>query len=1076
MKIIKIILGALIIMAFPSDIYSKSQQDPVTLSGVILSETQEPIPGAVIKHTESDKYTLTGFDGDFELTLSAQSGHIEISYLGYKKLKLAFDGTKTDYTIELTPDITALDEILVVGYGTQKKENMTGAVDQVDSEIFENRPITNIAQGLQGAIANLNLTPADGKPTQSAAFNIRGATSIGQGGNALVLIDGVEGDPALLNPNDIATVSVLKDASSAAIYGARAAFGVVLITTKTAGKERMQIKYSRNYSLKSPTVIPDYVTDGYTWASMFNEAFSSWNNYASTPQNVNKTMRFSQQYLEELKRRSMDPDAPKIEIDPATGEYVYYYSTNWQDELYKGSTHSLDQNISISQGSEKSEFYLTGQSLSQPGLFKYNSDDYQMYNFRAKGSVELLPWLRVGNNASFSKVKYHNPMNVGEAGGIWRNMVAEGHPMAPMLNPDGTLTHSAAYTVGDYFYGKNGYDKESKVFRNTTNFETNFFNNSLSIKGDFTYQLTNRDETRKRVPVPYSRTPGVIQYLGSAYNDYRVIQQETEYISTNLYGEYVTKINDAHNFKILGGFNYELNTFKRLGSQRNGLLYEDANDLNLAVGESILTSGGYEQWAVAGGFFRFNYDYKNRYLLEVNGRYDGSSKFPKNQRYAFFPSISAGWNISSEPFWNISKDLITYLKVRASYGSLGNGNISSYMFQEQLVVNRSNRILNGDLPMTTSDPTVIPDGLTWETVTTKNIGIDLAMLKNKLNISADVFNRKTTDMFTLGPELPAIFGARPPRGNYADLETVGWELSVAWRNSFALATKPFNYSIKANVADNQTTILKYNNPNKRLNDYYVGQKLGEIWGLTTDGFFLSEQDIRTSADQSLFSSTAAGIWRPGDIKFKDLNNDGAINHGENTATNPGDRRIIGNSSPRYMFGLNLGADWNNIFFNAFFQGVGKRDWYPSRGANAFWGQYNAPYGHPLESQIGNIWSPENPDAYFPRYTGYLAWASGGTLREKQTRYLQNAAYVRLKNIQIGYNLPEDVSKMIGANQVQLYVSGENLWTYSPMYKNTKGIDVENIGASDQDLGNSNYGDAFNYPILKNISVGASITF
>lgn len=1074
MKTLHILYVIVALCFYPSVVQAQDQLE-TTVKGVVRSEISEPLVGVAVYHQSSGKYTTTDFDGAFELTLPSSQGSLQFTYLGYKTTDVSFNGNSTLEVI-MDLDVAALDEVLVVGYGTQKKENLTGAVDQVKSDVFENRPITNLSQGLQGAIANLNIVPADGKPNRSAAFNIRGATSIGQGGNALVLIDGVQGDPALLNPNDIATVSVLKDASSAAIYGARGAFGVVLITTKNPTKGKVSIKYSSNISLKTPTVLPDYVTDGYTWATMFNEAFSSWNNYASTPQNVNVSMNFSQEYLEELKRRSLDKDAPRIEIDPITGEYVYYSSTDWVDELYKNTTYSVDHNISISGGTEKAEFAVTGQILKQPGLFKYNSDDYSMYNFRAKAAMQLLPWLRVGNNTSYSNTKYHNPIIVGGNGDVWRLMAASGFPMSPIYNPDGTFTHSGAFSVGDMMYGKNGIDRDNNVFRNTTNFETSFFDDSFKIKADFTYQLSSNNETRKRVPVPYSRTRGVIDYLGSEYNDYRVIDGDAEYLATNIYGEYSKSFNEAHNFKVLGGFNYESNTFKRVGLQRNGLLFEDADDINLAVGESMITSGGYEKWSIAGGFFRFNYDYKNRYLIEVNGRYDGSSKFPEDQRYAFFPSVSAGWNISSEPFWNVPRNIVSNLKIRASYGSLGNGNISSYMFQELLTIGRLNRILNGELPSYTTDPAVLPDGLTWETVTTQNIGLDLAMLDNRLSLSMDGYIRTTKDMFTLGPELPAIFGASSPRGNYADLETKGWEVSVNWRDGFELGSKTFNYGIGVNLADNITKILKYNNPNKRLNDYYEGQILGEIWGKVTDGFFLSEHDVKTSADQSLFSSTAVGVWRPGDIKFKDLNNDGVIDHGENTANDPGDRKVIGNSRPRYMFGVNLNAEWNNIFISAFFQGVGKQDWYPSKGASDFWGQYNAPYSTALKSQIGNIWTPENTDAYFPRYTGYLAWAAGGSLREEQTRYLQNAAYVRLKNLQIGYDIPQEVLGQMGMTKLQVYLSGENLFTYSPLYKHTKALDVENIGASDQDVSNSNLGDGFNYPILRSIALGISLTF
>ena len=1050
-------------------------QETWTLRGQVKDQNQSILPGVNVRLLDSHVSTVTDESGQFSLQVPAQDGVLEFSFIGTKSQRVPFNAPHT-FDVKLEDENKALEEIIVVGYGTQKKENLTGAVDQVGEEVFENRPITTLAQGLQGAVPNLNLIPADGKPNQSPPFNIRGATSIGQGGNALVLIDGVEGDPALLNPHDIASVSVLKDAASAAIYGARGAFGVVLITTKEPNKDRVSVQYSSNFAIKEPTTIPEFVSDGYQWASMFNEAFSSWNNYASTPQNVNKTMRFSPEYLEELKRRASDPSLPKVEIDPTTGEYIYYDSHNWLDDLYKSNTHSWDQNIRFSGSGEKTRFYITGRLLDQPGFFKYNSDDYRMYNFRAKGAIDVFPWLTVENNTDYSNVRYHTPMNVGEGGGIWRNMVAEGHPMAPMFNPDGTLTHSAAYTVGDYWYGKNGMDYDRRVFRNTTSFSSRFLDNTLIINGDFTYQSSDNNETRIRVPIPYSRIPGVVEYLGTNTNDIREIIRKSEYITTNIYGEYRKAFESGHSFKAMAGFNYELNTYKRIGAERNGLIYEDAEDLNLALGQSILATGGYEQWNIMGGFFRVNYDYKNRYLIEVNGRYDGSSKFPEDERFAFFPSVSAGWRISSEPFWKVSEKVISDLKIRGSYGSLGNGNIGSYVFQELLSLNMLPRIIGGVQPSYTRNPNVIPYGLTWETATTKNVGIDVLFLKNRLALNADAYIRKTTNMFTPGVELPAVFGAATPEGNYADMETRGWEVSLSWSDRVDLAAKPFNYSIKATVSDNVSKILRYNNPNKRLTDYYEDQILGEIWGYVTDGFFRSAEDVRRSADQNLFSSTATGVWRPGDIKFTDINNDGVIDYGANTVDDPGDRMIIGNSRPRYQFGLSLAADWNHFFVSGFFQGVGKQDWYPSRGANTFWGQYNAPYGHPPVSQIGNIWTEDNPEAYFPRYTGYLAWTAGGTLREVQTRYMQNIAYVRLKNLQIGYHLPAQIASKISASDASIFFSGENLFTYSPMFKITKDIDVENTGASDQALADSNQGDGLNYPIMKSYSLGISITF
>lgn len=1046
-----------------------------TVSGTVIDDAGTPLQDVTVALQGAATVVKTNNEGGFSINIPFEEGFLEFSYVGYTTQRVRVSGNQP-LTIQLVKEDKSLNEVVVVGYGTQKKANLTGAVEQIDGEALKNRPLTNLTQGLQGLIPNLNLNPADGRPGTSPTFNVRGLTSIGQGGSALVLIDGVEGNPALLNPQDVASVTVLKDAASSAIYGARGAFGVVLITTKNPDADKMQVSYSSNYSVKTPTYIPEFVTDGYTWASMFNEAFSSWNNYASYPQNVNKTLRFSQEYLQELKRRSEDPSLPKVEVDPNTGQYVYYDSHDWMKDLYKPNTFSVDQGLSVSGKSNKTSYLFSAHYFNQPGLFRYNSDDYKMYNIRSKGSVELFPWLTISNNTDFSKVLFHIPMNVGETGGIWRNIVAEGHPMAPMFNPDGSLSFSAAYTVGDYWYGKNGMDYDRNVLRNTSGFTASFFNNTWRIKGDLTYQVTNNNETRIRVPVPYSRIPGVIEYLGNAYNDIREINRNTQYMATNLYTEYERRFK-KHYVKAMAGYNYELSTYKRIGAERNGLIYEDAEDLNLALGESIVTTGGYEQWNIMGGFSRLNYSYDDRYLLELNGRYDGSSKFPANERFAFFPSVSAGWRLSKEPYWNISRKIISDLKLRASYGSLGNGNINSYVFQEQLSLAQMTRILEGTQNAYTSAPAVLPEGLTWETATTANYGMDLALLNNKILVNADYYHRKTINMFTQGPELPAVFGAASPRGNYADLMTRGFELSVSFRNHFMAGGQPFNYNIRGILSDSKSEILKYNNERKLLNDYYVGQTVGEIWGYVTDGFFVSENQIRTSASQALFLSTASGVWRTGDIKFRDLNNDGVINYGDNTVTNPGDRVIIGNESPRYRFGLNLSADWNRFFFSAFIQGVGRQDWYPSRGSNTFWGQYNAPYGHPLVSQLGNIWTEDNPEAYFPRYTGYLAWTAGGTLREVQTRYLQNAAYARLKNVQLGYNLPEKWLGRIKAHTATIYVSGENLFTYSPMFKITKNnIDPENTGDSDQILGDSNQGDGFNYPMLKSISFGLSITF
>lgn len=1079
---IKAVVALILVLFIDSTAFA--QQKSNVVQGIVKDLKGAPVQGATVTIRNIDSAligtSVTNASGIFSVNnLQPGNGYIfTLSHVSYGSLVSNYrytGGNVTNLSFQLSPTTGALDEVVVVGYGTQKKINLTGSVDQVSGEVLENRALPNLSQGLEGVIPNLNITLGDGKPTQSPSFNVRGTTSIGQGGSALILIDGVEGDPSMLNPADIATVTVLKDAASAAIYGARGSFGVVLITTKNPQKERTSITYSVNHSIKSPVTLPQFVTDGYTFAKYFNDAWSAWNDYSQTPQNVNKTVRFSPAYLAEFERRSKDPSLPKVEVG-ANGEYVYYGSTDWINELYKKNTQATEHNISFSGSSGKASYYLTGRLYGQDGVFKYNTDDYNMYNFRAKGSIQVFPWLRVDNNTDYSKMKYHNPLNVGEGGSIWRNIADEGHNMSPMFNPDGTLSYSAAYTVGDFWYGKNGINMNRRVIRNTTGFTANIIKNTVRLRGDFTIRNSDVGEQQIRVPVPYSRKPGVIEYVGTSTNDLQESTGKTEYLATNIYGEYETRFVKNHYFKATAGFNYEQSTYSGFRILRNGLIYEDARNINLALGQSINTSGSYEQWNIAGGFYRLNYAFKDRYLLELNGRYDGSSKFPASERYAFFPSISAGWRVSKEAFWNVPRSIISDLKFRASYGSLGNGNINSYVFQEQFGISQSGRIIGGVRPQRTSQPGVLPDGLTWETSTTSNIGMDLGMASNRLTIVGDAYIRKTTDMFTVGPSLPAVFGTGVPKGNYADLQTKGWEVSASWRDKFVVASKQFNYGIRLTVADYVAEITKYNNPDRKLSDYYVGQKVGEIWGYVTDGFFTSTDEISKAPKQIIVKASTTGQLLPGDIKFKDVNGDGVIDNGLNTVDKPGDRVIIGNASPRYTYGITFDADYSGFFFSAFFHGVGKQDWWPGSEASYFWGLYNRPYNRLPTWQLNNMWSEANPNAYLPRLRGYTAQNGSGELYQAQTKYLQNIAYLRLKNIQIGYNLPPKLIKRLKMNAARVYLSGENMWSWSPLYKITKDIDVENTGGSDQVLTNGTSGNGYNYPMLKGFTFGASFTF
>ncbi|MBL0940378.1 MAG: SusC/RagA family TonB-linked outer membrane protein [Gemmatimonadaceae bacterium] len=1054
-----------------------------TISGNVTEQSSTtPIPQAEIVVQGLNIGAVADAQGRFTVAKVPAGTHTVVArrlgyVMGQAQVVVTANGSVTA-NFSLARAAVKLDQIVSIGYGTADRRNVMGAVEQVNAEQLAERPVPNLTLGLQGMLPGVNIRPQDGKPIQAPSINVRGTTSIGTGGSALVLIDGVEGDPSILNPDDVQSVTVLKDASAAAVYGARGAFGVMLITTKRPQKDQLQINYGVTYGNRTPVQRTEIVTDGYTFARLFDQAFQSWQGFA--PQNVNKTLVFSASYLDSLRVRSQNGRTPET-IVGADGAYQYFNSTNWYDHLYRSSAPTAEHNLSISRGTENAQFLLSGRLLGQDGMFRYNTDDFSQKNLRADGSIKATDWLNVRSGFMYSNRKYHNPENVGEGGAIWRNLQDEGHVLSSLFNPDGTLTHSAAYTVGDFVYGRNGIDFDSDVYRTNVEAASRFFGDRLKINSDVTYQRTTEDRERRRVPVPFSRRPGVIEYVGAATNTLNETHATTDYLATNTYGEYNTTFGGKHSLRAMGGVNYEERTWNQLIAERNGLIFPDASDLNLALGTATVIGGGYEKWNILGGFTRLNYSYGDRYMLEFTGRYDGSSKFPEDQRYAFFPSTSASWRISQEPFWKVPRGLVNDLRLSVSHGSMGNGNGGAYQFQQTFNIAQSGVIVNGVRPQQTSVPAVLPDGLTWETATTTNFGLDADMIDNRFNLSFDLYTRKTTDMFTTAITPPAVFGASAPRGNYADLKTNGWELAAGWQDGFRLAGSRATYGIRVNVSDNTSEILKYNNPNNLLSDYRVGQKVGEIWGYTTLGFFADSADIMSHANQSFIQSRNSRVWLPGDIKFKDINGDGKIDVGNQTLANPGDLSVIGNSTPRYSFGLNLNGAWRSVSIGAFFQGVGKQSWHPNPEADYFWGAYNRPYNNipSWHLEPGVIWDPANPraDAFFPRLNGYAAQGGERQMSRPQTKYMMNVAYIRLKNLQVGYDLPKGWLSRIGASRAKVYVSGENLWTHSPLYKFVKNVDVENISqGSDRILTGGGNGDGLNYPMMRTFVTGMTLTF
>lgn len=543
---------------------------------------------------------------------------------------------------------------------------------------------------------------------------------------------------------------------------------------------------------------------------------------------------------------------------------------------------------------------------------------------------------------------------------------------------------------------------------------------------------------------------------------------------------------------IVAGWNLEKTNYRRFYLTRKDLLYPSIPSFELMASDEYGVEDRGHDKSMVGFFGRVNYTLLNRYIVEVAARYDGSSLFPSYSQWGFFPSASVGWRLSEEPWMKWAKSWMNNFKLRANVGSLGNATIDPYSFLELMGVAKSTKLINGEkIPYTTA-AAIIPDNLTWETVTTYDVGLDADFLKSRLSISADYYVRDVKDMYIQGPDLPEVLGDSTPKGNYGAIQTKGWEATIGWRDSFKLAGKDFNYNIKASVWDSRTWVKKYYNINGDILNYYEGKELGEIWGFRTDGYFLSNEEANNWAADKFHKNGSNFRAYAGDLKFIDINGDGKIDYGKGTLDDHGDLERIGNQSPRYYFGINLGANWNGIGVSVFLQGVGKRDWYPSCESGFFWGMYNRPYGYlpkihtqdavEVDYSTSN-WVVTNAASkpYFTRQVAYAANRNDGPLTFENDYYMQNAAYVRLKNLTVDYTFPSKLTKKIRVEKLKVYFSGENLLTFSPIYKHTKMFDPETLGFGDSDFGNnvgglSGVGQGYTYPMLKTYTFGLNITF
>lgn len=716
---------------------------------------------------------------------------------------------------------------------------------------------------------------------------------------------------------------------------------------------------------------------------------------------------------------------------------------------------------------------------------KVQEDVYNKDNFRSKVEIDLTDWLTISNNTQYYKST--NLMHGGSQYGwsdTWSNtMYVHALPSYIPVNPDGNAlwrTELNNYTVGDGAYAALLHGK-SKEETNRDEFATLGEMvikplKDLKVTANYAYRKNTINIFQRSTKIPYSIFVGETGTFGE--NKLTVYNTYDNYKSLNIFSEYTKNFN-AHHLQATLGFNQESYYNESLNASKMDLISDDLNSLKLGSNNPE-TGGSAYKWSLRGYFFRLSYDYEGKYLLEINGRYDATSKFPKDYRWKIFPSISAGWNIAKESFVeNLLPQLSTF-KLRTSFGTLGNQNINAYAYIPTMNKSTDNGYaIDGVKLDYITSPDLNPSRITWEKVQTLNIGADIGLFRDKLTMNFDWFRRDIIGMLTKGKTLPAVLGTGSPKENSADLRTMGFELGINYKNKLKVLGSDFNYNLYASISDSKTKITKFDNPNKSLIDYYEGMELGEIWGYTSTGLFQTEEEIKNHASQRKVSSMiySRGGLKPGDIKFTDLDGNNEIDNGNYTVDNSGDLSIIGNSSPRYSYSFRIGMDWKNFDFSVFFQGVAKQDWYPNRDERLFWGPYNRPYNNYIRKDIANnYWTPENTNAYWPRLVGYTALSSNRELGTPNNRYLQDISYLRLKNIVLGYTLPQTLFEKYGITQFRVYVSGENLLTFTKL---TDYVDPEAAGKA-VDFNRAwtarDFGTTYNYPISKSISVGLQLNF
>lgn len=1019
----------------------------IKVSGVVKDAMGEPVIGASIQEKGTSNGIITDINGNFSLSVN-QGATLVISYIGFETQEIPVVAGKI-LNVILKEDTEVLDEVVVIGFGTQKKVNLTGSVGIATGKELESRPVSSATQALQGLVPGLKITTDSGQLEATMGISVRGTGTIGEGSKSspLILIDGMEGDINTVNPQDIENISVLKDAAASSIYGSRAPFGVILITTKKGQQGKVSINYNNSFRVSSPINMPKAM-DSYSFAVMMNYA------------DANRGIQGS--YSDETMRKMIDFQNGKftngeVGLD-AKSETAWedrwtqgYANTDIWDAMYKDHVFSQEHNISVTGGSEKMSYYTSFNYLDQGGLLNFGEENLQRFNTTAKISGTLTKWLRFNLSTRFTRNDICRPTSLTDS--FFENLGRTNWPNMPIYDQNGHINHDYPRKLAEGGQRTQQTDRHyyqaAFIIEPVKNWITNV---------EFNYSI--KDESTKAATLPaYNYDPQGNKIVTNTDTSLKENDQKEDYLNLNIYSSYAYTFADKHNFKLMGGFQTEKFKLHYFDVTKYGLLMEDEDfwEFDLTSGLSAKNEAkttdvnGYSrEWVTAGFFGRLNYDFLGRYLLEVNMRYDGSSRFRRGSRWQLSPSFSVGWNIAQEKFFAPAATVVDQLKLRFSYGQLGNQNTDSYYPTYRVIslgASNGSWIQNGRQPNTATVGNLINEALTWETVRTWNVGLDWGLLNNRLTGSADYFIRYTKDMVGPGNQMPNTLGIDVPDTNNCDLQTRGWELSFSWKDRL---NNGLNYGITLSLSDQITYIDSYpGNKTGSISTYMTGKKIGLIWGFETIGIAKTQEEMDTHlATLPNGGQDAIGTqWAAGDIMYKDLNGDGKISKGASTWDDHGDLKILGDNSSHYFFGVDLTASYKGFDFRCFLQGVLKHDFWPGE-SSYFWGVrggYSKWYTLGLEQHndyfrdqplgLEGYELPVNLDSYYPR--PITSPDSGGSSfgaknQEKQSRYMQNARYMRLKNLQLGYSLPKSVIGKLGISNCRIFVSGENLLTFTPL--------------------------------------------